>query len=53
MALSPAGINLVILFIVFGCLGVTSVILRIYARHIKKTKLAFNDYAAVAALVCI
>ena len=51
MALSPAGVNLVILFVIFGVLGLTSVILRIYARHIKKTSLAFNDYAAIAALV--
>ena len=52
MTLSYSGVNLVILFVVFGLLGISSVILRIYARHLKNTSLAFNDYAAVLALVC-
>ncbi|MCJ1285448.1 hypothetical protein MMC26_004788 [Xylographa opegraphella] len=51
MALSYSGVNLVILFVVFGFLGISCVILRIYARHLKNTSLAFNDYAAVLALI--
>jgi len=53
MALPQASVNVLVLWVVFGCfLGITVVGLRIYARYLKDIGLAINDYAAAMALAC-
>ena len=37
---------------VFEILAITALFLRIWSRRLKKTSMAFNDYAAFAAMVC-
>ena len=52
MALSPDGTITIILAAIFVYfLGTLFVALRFYARRLKNVALAFNDYAAAAALV--
>lgn len=45
-----AGATIVVVETVFSCLALVAVLLRIWARRLKRRKLALNDWAAIAAL---
>lgn len=45
-----AGATIVVIETVFSCLALVAVLLRIWARRLKRRKLALNDWAAIAAL---
>jgi hypothetical protein len=53
MALSLEGVNVIVLWAIFGCfLCFVAVGLRFYARRLKGVRLSVNDYAALGGLVC-
>lgn len=46
-----AGATIVVIETVFSFLALVAVLLRVWARRLKKRQLALNDWAAMAALV--
>jgi hypothetical protein len=52
MAISHAGVNVIVLWAVFGCfLCIVAVGLRFYARKLKGLSYSINDYAALGGMV--
>ena len=49
---SSEGHGSIALCLVFEFLAIGAIFLRIWSRRLKKTPLAFNDFAALAAIVC-
>lgn len=51
MVLSEGAIKVVILSSIFAALAIVALAFRLWSRHIMKTTLQFNDYAAIIAMV--
>lgn len=49
--ISIEGIRVVVVSVVFWVAAIIAVVLRLWSRQIKKTTLAFNDYAVLVGLV--
>lgn len=47
------GVKIIMFGVVFTLIAIFAVILRIWSRHLKRQELALNDWAAIAALVCL
>ncbi len=50
--LATGAMQVAVLGFIFGFMAIIAVVGRLWSRRIMNAKLAFNDYAAIAALVC-